>query len=119
MDLELRSDDGKDVLLVTEVPVVFVRGDLCVAGILGQTALQSLVAVFREYEAKLNVRDALDFQAPQCPHCDGRHPGHLGTGSEVRPLKLVGNPLVPLRPLLRFRECCRQDIGQALVETLN
>ena len=74
LSMEIPSANGHAPLAVPDTPILFVKGELPTAGLLGSTALRPLVTVFREYEAVLNIRPALDFRSEICPHYNGVHP---------------------------------------------
>lgn len=74
LTLEVQGPHGDGVLTTPEMPVLFVKGELPTAGLLGASAFMSMVTVFREYEAKVNIRHAMDFCSDECPHSNGAHP---------------------------------------------
>lgn len=74
LSMEIPAPAGDEPLAIPETPVLFVKGELPTAGLLGASALRTLVTVFREYEAKVNVRHATDFYADDCPHFNGQYP---------------------------------------------
>lgn len=72
LELEISDGPGNKLLPVPSTPVLFIKGELPHAGLLGASALRCLVVVFREYEGTVNVRPARDFM--DSPHATGAYP---------------------------------------------
>lgn len=72
--VEIPDPNGGESILIPHVPIFFVQGKLPVPGLLGASALNGLVAVFRDREGLLNLRKAEDFASDGCPHYNGKHP---------------------------------------------
>ena len=74
MSVEIPDPQGGQSIVLERVQVLFVKGKLPVPGLLGASVLNGLVAVFRDREGFLNIREAGDFARDECPHYNGAYP---------------------------------------------